>query len=239
MNKKIIIVISYYKARPKNFLNNLIFKLKTFNIDIALVINDDNVLKTKIEKTSNFFKIYRSNVGMNIGAWNECYQLFSDYDYYLFLQDECFILNNNFLDEYIKELSKSNIGMTGECINLMWNRNWSVMKRSKLNYNIKFPLKNLKISRVNYYLSCLKKWNIYPGDKASHLRALIWGFNNNCLKKINGFPIGKNKDQCIAAEIAVSKNVEQCGFYISQINSTPFKFIGHNEWRLDGVAKKK
>ena len=237
MDKRILIVVSYYNSRPKLFLDNLIFELKKFNTDLALVINDDKILKVTTENNSNFFTVNRPNVGMNIGAWNECYQLYSNYDYYLFLQDECLILNNDFLEKYISELSKPNIGMTGESINLIWNRPWSVMQRSKLNYNIYIEAEKLNISRVNYYLSFLKKWNIKPGENAGHLRALIWGFNSQCLKKINEFPIGKNKDQCIAAEIAVSKKVQQYGFEISQIDSKPFKYISHNEWRLNGASK--
>ena len=42
---------------------------------------------------------------MNIGAWWTGFSNFPNYEYYIFLQDECVILKNNFIDIYSHELN--------------------------------------------------------------------------------------------------------------------------------------
>ena len=72
---------------------------------------------------------------------------------------------------------------------------------------------------------------------ATHLRSLIWSFKNETVRKIQGFPIGINKGECIASEIAVSKKIEALGLQIKQVDSAPFKYIHHTEWNRDGFSK--
>ena len=85
----------------------------------------------------------------------------------------------------------------------------------------------------------MKKWGIAHGKSGLHLRSLIWGFKREILEKIFPFPIGKNKEECIASEIAVSKKVEQLGFKVTQIDENPFRNIAHIEWDLKGHNKVK
>ena len=245
MSSNILIVISYYAKRSKIYLESLLSQFSNIGYDVAIVINDDNMSKVEIINTNSYnfnYKIVcikRPNIGMNIGAWNEGYNFFPNYEYYIFLQDECRVIQKNFTEKYISELTKENIGMIGESINIKWNHSWSKMNLSPLNYNIKLEKENKSIRRVDYYLDCFKKWKISEGKNAKHLRSLIWAFSNKTLKEINGFPIGYNKEECIAAEIAVSKKVEGIGLKISQVRDTPFYFIEHIEWAKDGVSKKK
>jgi hypothetical protein len=80
-------------------------------------------------------------------------------------------------------------------------------------------------------------WGINPGVTGRHLRSLVWGFSNESLSRLGGFPIGSTKEECIASEIAVSKKIEQLGLSVTQISDTPFTFFKHEEWRADGTSK--
>ena len=127
--------------------------------------------------------------------------------------------------------------MTGESINYKWANKWEDIVSSDLNYIVGYNALKKPIYRVQYYLSLMKKWGIKPGLTGKHLRSLVWGLKKEVLEKISPFPIGKTKEECIASEIAISKKVEQLGLKVTQINKTPFKYISHLEWKLDGSSK--
>jgi len=67
---------------------------------------------------------------------------------------------------------------------------------------------------------------------------LVWAFRRDTLQRIKAFPIGRTKEECIAAEIATSKWVEQHGGRIAQVGPLPFQYIQHKEWRVDGSHKQ-
>jgi len=234
-----LLVISHYNSRPKNLLKKLIKSTENLKIDRLIVINDDLVKKNNLTKESaNLFFLNRPNIGMNIGGWNDAFFTLPNYEYYVFIQDECLILDLTFIHFYKDLLNEKSIGMIGESMNPKWNQSWETLLNSPLNSIDNDHLENgLPVLRVAFYLSILKKWGIDPSNDASHLRSLIWGFKNNVLHQINGFPLGLNKGECIAAEIGVSKKIEAIGLQIKQVKKDPFSFIYHTEWSKNGYSK--
>jgi hypothetical protein len=232
-----LIVIAHYAARSRVYLDDLIKKLSSLSIDFIVVINDDNVREDQIFIEDSIKYIKRQNTGMNIAAWYTAYSLFSNYEFYIFLQDECFIKDDNFISSYLSMLSIPDIGLVGESINPKWDRSWIDIANSNLNYSLTSG-GNSSITRVDYYLSQLKKWSINSGYSGRHMRALIWAFRKSVLDAMPPFPIGTNKEECIAAEIAISKQIESMGLKVSQTSNIPFSLIGHYEWRSDGIGKK-
>ena len=236
--KSTLIIISYFDSRPKTQLNNLVKQLKNLNTPILLSINSNKIKQVNLFKGSKINILKRPNTGMNIGAWNEAFFAFPDFDYYHFLQDECVIEDENFIEVYNSLLNEKNIGMVGETINPKWSHDWQSLLSSPLNYmDDDHIINGIRIPRVNFYLSMLNKWNINPGKNAKHLRSLVWSFKNETIRKIQGFPIGINKGECIASEIGVSKKIEALGLQIKQVDSAPFKYIYHTEWNRDGFSK--
>jgi hypothetical protein len=233
MQSEMLTVISHYAGRDIQQLSTLLSQVQRITKNILIVVNDDQA----VEETEAFFMgfpvILRPNFGMNIGAWNAAFEKFPMYKFYIFLQDECSLIRNDFLVAYEKELSRNDIGMTGESINYKWDKPWSEMLKSPLNYQVS---KNLH--RVEYYLHLMGKWKINPGLTGRHLRSLVWGFNNNALSQLGGFPIGSSKEECIAAEIAVSKKIEELGLKVTQISDVSFSYFSHGEWLADGTKKK-
>ena len=81
-------------------------------------------------------------------------------------------------------------------------------------------------------------WGIECGSSGKHLRALNWALSQKTLAKIEGFPLGQNKEECIASEISVSRAIEAKKLGVFQSSNSHFKYIGHKEWRSDGFSKK-
>ena len=107
MTSNSLITISHYNKRDKSNLYDLSTKLKKQNSDLFIVINDDICQMETLGKFNNIKSLTRQNSGMNIGSWNSSYLNNRHYDYYLFLQDECKIINNSFLANYINDWQKS------------------------------------------------------------------------------------------------------------------------------------
>ncbi len=231
-----LIVISHYDARTKECLFSLLQQISDVSADVVVVINNDFATDINTSKIFGVFSIIRPNQGMNISAWHTAYDLLPNYDFYIFLQDECFIKKNNFISRYLLALSNLHVGLIGESINPKWDRPWIDIANSNLNYSVNLK-SNFAISRVDYYLLKLKDWSINPGVSGRHMRSLVWAFRKSVLDKMPPFPTGTNKEECIAAEIAVSKQVESMGLKVSQVSDLPFSLIGHHEWRSDGTSK--
>tara|TARA_A100001015_G_C14694421_1_gene595738 strand:- start:9 stop:437 length:429 start_codon:yes stop_codon:yes gene_type:complete len=138
---KTLITISHYNKRKKNDLINLINSLQNQSCDLLIVINDDNCVLERSDTFYNTKTLIRPNTGMNIGAWNTSFIRNRTYDFYIFLQDECQILDSTFIDKYIDELSKKDVGMTGESVNYKWAKSWGNLAKSALNYKGLFIIK--------------------------------------------------------------------------------------------------
>jgi hypothetical protein len=235
---KTLIVVSHYDLRPKLNLQALIGSLISNRYDVVVVVNNDELNSIQRDLfCPGVVRINRPNHGMNIGAWDCAFREFPDYENYIFLQDECVIKDFLFIDAYLARLSDAKIGMIGESINFKWNMEWNLISKSALNYDVGVNNFGNKVARVEYYLYMMKKWGVEPGITGRHARALIWAIKGEVLLKIKGFPIGSCKEECIAAEIAVSKSVEQLGLRVEQVDTDPFKYIQHSEWRKDGYSK--
>lgn len=237
MSNDALIVISHYAKRDDYFLKKLLLEISQVTRKILVVINSDFVNCVSEEFYLGYPALVRPNLGMNIGGWDAAFHRYSNYEHYIFLQDECSLLRYDFLEVYKRKLSDPNVGMVGESINFKWDRSWRDMFLSPLNYSTEIVLGSRKISRVENYLNTLHAWKIDPGFGGRHLRALVWGIKGETLFRIKGFPIGETKEQCIASEIAVSKKIEQLGLRVDQISETPFTYFKHDEWRSDGVSK--
>jgi hypothetical protein len=175
---------------------------------------------------------YRANVGYNIGAWDYGWRLYPDNEFFLFLQDDCLIRRKNWLKAFRDSLHHKQTGMIGESLSLDWNRSWDQLSlNGKLGVQMAgHNIEGNEATRGDVYLKMFTVWGIDPGKKGGHLRSLIWACRRDVLDMIDGFPIGLDYGQAIAAEIATSKKIQQAGFLIKQIRWRPFTYIEHPQW---------
>jgi hypothetical protein len=239
MSKKGLIVISYYDRRP---LHNLIELLRSISrypgggeFEICVVVN--RTKEEAIHLPEEFSSIpieYRHNVGMNIGAWDHGWRTHQDFQDYLFLQDECYIVRENWLAGYRSALDDPQVGMVGESLNVSWDQPWPKLRE----YAEKWPLVehsigSRSVNRVDFYLNFFREHEIYPGETGKHLRSVVWFAPGTVLRKIDGFFVGRNYGECIASEIAASKKVEALGLRVVQADPQEFFYIRCLEYNQD------
>jgi hypothetical protein len=239
MQRNALVVISYYDRHPIDNLSQLLKTLMQHpaggEFDICIVVN-----RTKEEKISlpdeyaGVPILYRHNLGMNIGAWDHGWRTYPDYRYYLFLQDECYVIRDHWLAGFTSILDDPRIGFVGESLNAAWDRAWTELARR---FGDSFMpghfVKGRPANRIDSYLSFLEQHGVDPGATGRHLRALVWFCSAAVLKEINGFLIGRNYGECIAAEIAASKQVESVGLKIAQVRDEEFFYVRHLEYNQD------
>lgn len=230
-SSKTLVVISYWDQRPVADLNGLIRSMERHeagrSFDACIVVNQESGRALDAPKTTFPLSVLnRPNAGMNIGAWDWGWREMPLYDHYIFLQDECRILRDGWLDAYVRCLLEPEVGIVGESINQRWCRSWDELVAEPP----KNPRSNLVLERARICLRFMRSLNIPAGLTARHLRSLIWGLSKSTLQKLSGFPIGANYEECIAAEVAVSRQVESLGLSIRQIHRLPFYYVSHVQW---------
>jgi hypothetical protein len=238
--KNTAIIVSFYAERSNSDLLSLTSQLKRYNAHIIVVMNSDQVSNISVEKIDpEMSVIVRPNTGMNIGAWQAGFNNISEFQNYIFMQDECVIQREDFLDAYKELLDGTKNGLIGESINPRWDSPWSILQKSGLNTKIELTdqKSNVPLRRVDYYIAMMRRWSIDPGLSGRHLRALVWAARGDNLRRLCGFPIGATKHQCIAAEIAVSRKIESLDLRVVQSHEQPFHYISHVEWKRDGMSK--
>jgi hypothetical protein len=232
-------VVSFFEPRPVIALNALLTALRSVPagapFDIALVINrsgsHDLALPDWTQQAD--FILTRPNEGMNIGAWDFGWRTRPDYDAYLFLQDDCVLKTANWLGAFIQRTTDISVGLIGESWNSGWDRPWAAMRKSVSQHSLREHVIDGKpVNRVDLYLDFMKRHQVSPGQRAGHLRALTWFARRVTLQSINGFLQGGNYGECIAAEIAATKQVEALGFKAVQVDDRPFTYFGHLDWHL-------
>ena len=249
MSSRIAFIISHFpRSNSTSNLERLIEQLRPYKQVIIVVENSLNSSEVLPQLCRDeIYLVKRENSGMNIGAWQIGYQVYSDFDYFFFFQAESFIVNTEFLDRYIGLFkSDSRLGMIGDSLNLKWNRLWDELEVSRFNHEVFVQSNNytnsvdingapfLRSRRVSFYRKRLEEWGVLTnGLGAGHLRALNWCMTKEVMSLIK-FPIGMSKHECIAAEIAVSRAVIQSGYKICQSATHPFRYVGHHEWDEKG-----
>jgi hypothetical protein len=234
-----LLVISYYDRRQNDDLRRLLDSLAQFpagdGYDVCVVVNSTSSDRISLGRTSTPVRvIYRENLGMNIGAWDHGWRTNRSYDDYLFLQDECYVVRDNWLTAFRQRAAEPDMGMVGESLNHSWDRRWEVLRKEQEGVLLPGHTINGKpLNRVDYYLRFFEEAGIDRGHSGRHLRSLVWYFRAEVLEQMEGFPQGRNYGECIAAEIGVSKRVESLGLRVEQLNDEAFRYIRHREWNQD------
>lgn len=236
------VVISYWVESSPKYLYKLmdqIVKIQgKFSFSIVLVCNGGSDIFFTLPRRYKRYTIKivnRPNIGFNIAAWEDGWRSINAKNY-LFLQDDCFILDDNWYSAFIDRFySDPTLGLLGERINPNWNRPWSELKESYFNkvvHYYDFAMGFDLFPNVDNYLEYLNASQIPCGEKADHLQSLVLFTTRSILLEIGGFPLpdNKTKGRAVAAEIAISKKIQSKGYKIDIVGEHPFTYIGHREW---------
>lgn len=236
-----LVVISYYDRRSYEPLRSLLTSMQRFDAGlpyaILVVVNRDAAGPLHLPVSAPATIVERQNTGMNIGAWDHGWRTSPMYDGYLFLQDECYAVRPGWLSTMAAAADKEGVGLVGESFNEKWFRPWDELRQIWTAYAMREHLIHGKpANRVDVYLDFLRRVGVPAGKHGGHLRSLVWYLKRAVLEKIDGFPIGRNYGECIAAEIAVSKRAEALGLHPVQATPEPFYYLRHLEWVQEPIS---
>ncbi|MEZ5653647.1 MAG: methyltransferase domain-containing protein [Burkholderiaceae bacterium] len=237
-----LVVISLYEPRGTSALVRLLRTMAMHDpgspYELSIVVNRDasDTPLSLPPEASHARVLARENRGMNIGAWDHGWRLNPGFEHYLFLQDECVVQRADWLAAFLDAAREHPGAMIGESYNAGWDRPWQRLRAAQDGNRMRgHELGGQPANRVDVYLDFMRRHGIVTGERGGHLRSLIWFASGKTLQAIDGFPIGENYGECIAAEIATSKKLEAAGFTVHQLASDAFKFIGHVEWQRAGA----
>lgn len=228
----IAIIISSWSGHPSSYLDKLLATVKKYpaglEYDLILCANGEDYQLTKAARDQFTHCFVRENRGFNIGAWEHAWRQLDQYNHFLFLQDDCFIIRNNWLKDYMALFSSSEgIGLVGENSNKNWDISWQQLGTSAS-----------RAERATKYYSALVDWGIEPGAKASHITTVVQFTSRRVLELVDGFHTADDYQLAIATEIGFSKKVEAAGFSIKQLRPYRHQTIGHPQWPSDAPTAK-
>lgn len=172
--------------------------------------------------------INRENTGWNLGAWEAGWRASPGYEYFLFLQAECFIKSKDWLYRYEHRMDHdAGIGLLGE--RMMWGgMTWDY---AKANTALDLSDQPEILNNFDSYQKNLREKGIDPGTLGTHLVSIILFTRRSILEKVDGFPLmGDTYVKAISCEIGISKRIENEGYRISQLGDDAFSRIGHTQW---------
>jgi hypothetical protein len=215
------VIVSFYDQRSNRPLRRLIQSMSDYEpgLDhrLVIVVNQGAGRAHRVPGAPDAQIIERPNLGMNIGAWDAGWRANRHLDGCLFLQDDCVIVRHAWLRAFV-DASDRGASLVGESLNENWNRPWEELRSTRGGIPIReHLLDDRPANRVDLYLDFMRRRGIEPGPTGAHLRALVWYLPAAAMNELQGFPIGHNYGECIGAEIAVSRRIEQLGLRFAQV----------------------
>jgi len=212
-----LVTISYYNAWPIDDLLRLLDEVHNIpsghDFDVLVVVNRGKEEPIDLpDKYRELNVIYRENSGYNIGAWDHGWRSYPDYDYYLFLQDECHIVKQDWLKAFIDKAGGQD-GLFGE--SMVYNLISLVADNDGFKKKIAEYEQYYGINNKNY----------------KHLQTLILFATNKTMSVLNGFPdVETEKSTGVAVEVTISRATMNAGFPVAQVSFYPFEYIQHPQW---------
>lgn len=238
----VLVVISYYNAWPVEPLLALLAQLRDLPAGhpfrVRIVVNQGQPQRLTLPPPWNAAEVlHRENLGYNLGAWECGWRTSPAYDGYLFLQDECCLVQPDWLAPFIRRSAEPGIGLVGESVAADWHMLWGDLERRfATDFWPGHLVDGQPVGRATCYLDFLRRRGIPPGATGEHLQSLILFATRQVLETLGGFPLGYSKGEAIGAEIGLSKKVQALGLELAQVGPSPFTFIEHPQWRHRGQA---
>lgn len=234
-NCRTCVVICYWTGRSTKPLFKLLSAMQNIPagapFDVVIVCNGGDVEPLTIPprfSSMSIRVINRENAGWNLGAWEAGWRASPGYEYFLFLQAECFLKSKDWLHRFEHRMDfDAGMGLLGERI--MWSgMTWDYAKaKTALDLSDRPEI----LSNFESYQQNLSQKGIEPGALGTHVVSIILFTRRSILEDVDGFPLmGDTYVEAVSCEIGLSKNIESRGYRISQLGDDAFYTIGHTQW---------
>jgi len=240
MPSRTCVVVSYWVERSPKDLHRLLRQMMRVDagaeFDLLVVCNGGDLKPIALPARFDRLRprvLNRENVGYNIGAWDAGWRAAPENDWYLFLQDDCFLKKAGWLSAFEFRMTHDiGIGLLGE--SMMWDRaSWpQIIASTERDFGVEW-WRPQETNPLEFYKSFLEKLGILKLEDGSHLQTMILFSTKKVLQEIGGLPYpppGATLTEAIAREVALSRLVESKGYRIAKVEDEPFQFIGHRQW---------
>jgi hypothetical protein len=241
------VIVSYWIGQPAKNLHRLLAQMQRIDAgapyDILIVCNGG--LERPLTLPARFDAlrprvIHRENSGYNLGAW-ECGWTNADgYEYFLFIQDDCFLKRPNWVSDFEFRMSHdAGIGLLGESI--AWDQaTWSFLREATdrdLGRSV-WP-DDEPVHPIDAVMAMVEQHGIPLGEVGTHVQSLIFFTSRRVLTEVGGIQVlGTGYRGACASEVGFSRLIESRGYRVSKVAECPFVFIGHRQWTNQGNKLK-
>jgi GT2 family glycosyltransferase/tetratricopeptide (TPR) repeat protein/2-polyprenyl-3-methyl-5-hydroxy-6-metoxy-1,4-benzoquinol methylase len=232
----VLVVVAHYDARPMGPLVALLDAMNAtpagWPFRVRVVANQDSAKPLELPERHRAIDVcYRENTGFNLGAWDAGWRKDPPHSAYLFLQDECRVVRADWVPAFVRKAAEAGVGLVGECLSPLWDATWEELEQEFRGQQLPDHLVDGQpADRLSCYRDYFRRQGIPPGPRGDHLQSLILFARREVLQAIDGFPLGRNHGEAIAAEIGISKKVQALGLRICEVGAEPFAYIEHPQW---------
>jgi hypothetical protein len=174
----------------------------------------------------------RANVGYNIAAWEQGWRSAEGYEFYLFLQDDCFLKWPNWVHDFEFRMCRDKgLGLLGETV--VYDRaTWDYVRETMyIDFHGPSSTWPEPVHPIDLYRTLFERRSLSWPDTAEHLPSIILFSSRSVLEEVGGFPyFGPSYREAVASELAISRAVVAAGYRISKVKDQPFEHVGHPQW---------
>ncbi len=237
------VVIAHWDARPLDDLVRLLDQLTSTSaggeFEVLVVVNQTRGGPPPAlpPRHAGVRVLVRENTGMNIGAWEAGWRLPPARPAYLFLQDECQLVRPGWLAAFSRRGAERGVGLVGERMNPAWDAPWPELEVRFAGHRLPdHHVGGRPAERLAAYRDAWSRWGVPLGGRGDHLQSLVLFARHDVLARIGGLPVGRDKGEAIAAEVAISKRVQAAGLALRLVGDRPFAYFSHPQWAGRDVA---
>jgi hypothetical protein len=231
---RVAVVVSTWTGHPSDYLFALTASMARYSPGAAydLFLSANGMDYSPPAKLARLFReiFVRENSGYNLGAWDHAWRRLPGYDRFLFLQDDCRVLQNKWLRDFIRCFDSTPLcGLVGENLPHWWDRPWTELS-APLSLTVKETDPDRRATLARFFRDRLADWGIPEGPTARHLTTVVQFTSRSILEEVDGYNLGRTYDEAIAAEVAFSRKIESRGYTLVQIGRRRHTRIAHAQW---------
>jgi hypothetical protein len=234
------VVVCYWVGESRKHLFRLLRQMLRIDagtlFGLVIVVNGGDERPLKLPErfaALNARIINRVNRGYNIEAWDVGWRSAPEFDYYLFLQSECFLKRENWVADYEFRMSRDpGVGLLGEFYG--WEqKTWQFIREATdRDLGDAAGQKEGSPHPIDVVQSIFRESGVPLTELGTHIPSVICCSSRKVLLEVGGFPLVDNPTywRAVGSEVAFSRSIEAKGYRLSRVRDRDFSVIGHRQY---------